>query len=145
MTIDDYDGVYELWTNTPGMGLNSTDDSREGIEKYIKRNPNTSFIAVDNDKTVGAIMAGHDGRRGFIHHMTVSPEYRHMGIATALVDKVMQALKDEGINKTALVAFSKNEIGNAFWEAAGFTVRNDLVYRNKEINALEYAPNIYKD
>jgi len=136
MSIADYDGVYNLWINTPGMGLNSTDDSREGIEKYIKRNPTSSFVAEENGKIVGVIMAGHDGRRGYIHHTAVLPAYRNQGIAKRLVDSAMSALDAEGINKVALVAFKKNELGNGFWENIGFTDRDDLVYRNKNIHEL---------
>ncbi len=136
MTIEDYDGVYNLWINTPGMGLNSTDDSREGIEKYIKRNPTSNFVAEDNGKIVGVIIAGHDGRRGYIYHTAVLPAYRNQGIAKRLVDSSMNALDAEGINKTALVVFKKNELGNGFWEKIGFTDRDDLVYRNKNIHEL---------
>lgn len=137
MNIEDYDGVYDLWINTPGMGLNTTDDSKEGIEKYLKRNPTTSFVAEENGKIIGVILSGHDGRRGFIHHTAVSVEYRNRGIATKLVENAMNALDKEGINKVALVAFEKNIIGNNFWESIGFTVRNDLIYRNKNIRELE--------
>lgn len=137
MTIADYDSVYDLWIHTPGMGLNSTDDSKEGIEKYLKRNPTTSFVAEENGKLVGVIMAGHDGRRGYIHHTAVLPEYRKQGIASRLVERALFALDMEGIKKVALVAFSKNEIGNAFWEKRGFSVREDLVYRNKNIHELK--------
>lgn len=136
MTIEDYEGVYELWVNTPGMGLNSTDDSKEGVEKYLKRNPTTSFVAEDNGKIIGVILSGHDGRRGYIHHTAVLPNYRNRGIATRLVENAMNALDKEGINKVALVAFEKNKIGNDFWENIGFTVRNDLLYRNKNIHEL---------
>ena len=136
MTIEDYDGVYNLWINTPGMGLNSTDDSREGIEKYIKRNPTSCFVAEDNDKIVGVIIAGHDGRRGYIYHTAVLPAYRKQEIAKRLVDSVMSALDAEGINKVALVVFKKNELGNGFWENIGFINRDDLVYRNKNIHEL---------
>lgn len=134
MTIDDYDAVYDLWINTPGMGLNSIDDSREGIERYLKRNPTTSFVAECDDAIVGVIMAGHDGRRGYIYHTAVLPAYRNQGIAGRLIDSVMAALDKEGINKAALVAFKNNETGNKFWEKRGFTVRDDLVYRNKIIH-----------
>ncbi|MBR0136923.1 MAG: GNAT family N-acetyltransferase [Erysipelotrichaceae bacterium] len=136
MTIEDYDGVYDLWVNTPGMGMNTTDDSREGIEKYLKRNPNTVFIALDEKKIIGVIMAGHDGRRGYIYHTMVHPDYRGQGIGRKLVDAVMDALDKEGINKVALVAYEDNELGNAFWEHIGFTLRTDLSYRNKNIHAL---------
>lgn len=137
MNIKDYDEIYDLWINTPGMGLNSTDDSREGIDKYLKRNPTSSFVAEDSGKIVGVIMSGHDGRRGYIHHTTVLPNYRNQGIAKKLVDNAMNALDKEGINKVGLVAFEKNQLGNSFWEKIGFVVRDDLVYRNKNIHELK--------
>ena len=136
MVIEDYERVYELWLHTPGMGLNTTDDSREGIAKYIKRNPSTSFVAIGDGKVVGVIIAGHDGRRGYIYHTAVLPEYRNLGIAKTLVDRAMSALEAEGIHKVALVAFEGNDIGNGFWEHVGFVRRDDLVYRNKNIHAL---------
>ncbi len=136
MTREDYDGVYALWASTPGMGLNTVDDSREGIEKYLRRNPTTSFIAQDGEKIVGVIMAGHDGRRGYIHHTAVLPAYRGQGLGRRLVEHAMLALDEEGIQKVALVVFSENETGNAFWEKMGFLPREDLVYRNKNIHVL---------
>ena len=136
MTAGDYDAVYDLWIHTPGMGLNAFDDSREGIEKFLKRNPTTSYVAECGGRIVGVIMAGHDGRRGYIYHTAVLPEYRNQGIARKLVDSAMSALEAEGINKAALVAFKTNELGNGFWESIGFTEREDLVYRNKNIHIL---------
>ena len=136
MTISDYDGVYNLWLNTPGMGLNTTDDSREGIEKYLKRNPTSNFVAESDGEIIGVIMAGHDGRRGYIYHTAVLPTYRNQGVAKNLVDCAMSALDEEGINKVALVAFQKNDIGNGFWEHIGFIERDDLVYMNKNIRVL---------
>lgn len=136
MTINDYDEVYNLWINTPGMGLNNIDDSREGIERYLKRNPNTCFIAKKNNAVVGVILSGHDGRRGYIHHTAVAVNKRRQGIGKALLSAALNALEKEGINKVALVAFSKNEIGNRFWEKNGFIVRDDLVYRNKELRKM---------
>lgn len=136
MTAADYDEVYSLWLSTPGMGLNTTDDSREGIEKYLRRNPATSFVAEEGGRIVGAILSGHDGRRGFIHHTAVLPEHRHKGIARALVGHVMDAMEREGIHKVNLVVFKHNEAGNGFWEKMGFTRREDLNYRNKMIHEL---------
>ena len=137
MTLEDYDDVYNLWLSTPGMGLNLTDDGRGGIERYLKRNPTSCFVAEDSGKIIGVIMAGHDGRRGYIYHTAVLQAYRNRGIAKELVENVMTALDKEGINKVALVAFEKNKIGNAFWEKIGFSLREDLVYRNKNIHHLE--------
>lgn len=137
MKIEDYEKVYDLWIHTAGMGLNATDDSREGIGKYLSRNPNTCFVAEDNEELVGVIMSGHDGRRGYIYHTTVKKEYRGKGIGKKLVNSALEALEAEGIHKVALVAFENNVSGNIFWERVGFTVRNDLVYRNKNIHELK--------
>lgn len=137
LVIDDYDQLYKLWINTSGMGLNETDDSREGIAKYLARNPNTCFAAVENGVIVGAILSGHDGRRGYISHTAVALSARKKGIGSALVQSVLEAMKAEGINKIALVVFGKNEIGNHFWEKQGFTLRPDLNYRNRAIAELK--------
>ncbi|SMC34153.1 Ribosomal protein S18 acetylase RimI [Oscillospiraceae bacterium] len=135
MTMDDYSEAYDLWIIC-GNGLNDKDDSPEGIEKYLKRNPSTSFVATCDGKVVGVILCGHDGRRGIIQHACVSPDYRRLGIGNKLVELALEALKKEGINKVLLVAFKKNEGGNAFWEAQGFTLREDLNYRNKALTEM---------
>lgn len=136
MTIADYDNVYALWLSCKGMGLNNLDDSREGIARFLKRNPDTCFVAEDGGNTVGVIIAGNDGRRGYIYHTAVNPEYRRKGIAKALVNAALETLRDLGINKTALVVFERNADGNAFWEKMGFTSRGDLVYRNKTLTEM---------
>ena len=136
MTIGDYEAVYELWMSCAGMGLNNLDDSKEGIERYLDRNPETCFIAEEGDRVIGAVLAGNDGRRGYIYHTAVRPEYRKQGVGTALAEKAVCALGECGINKVALVVFEKNESGNAFWESVGFTERNDLTYRNRTISEM---------
>ena len=136
MDIADYDKVYALWMSCKNMGFNNLDDSREGIEKYLKRNPATSFIAERDGAVVGVILAGHDGRRGFIHHMAVAEDCRRHGVAADLLDHALKALKAEGINKVALLVFKRNEAGNAFWESQGFTVREDVAYRNKALTEI---------
>lgn len=133
MKIDDYEQVYALWLSCKNMGLNDLDDSREGIEKYLKRNPTSCFAAEAGGQIVGVILSGHDGRRGFIHHLAVAEDHRHRGIASALLEHALDALKSEGINKAALVVFKRNGPGNEFWEKQGFTVRDDLTYRNKAL------------
>lgn len=133
MTIDDYDEVYSLWMSCAGMGLNNLDDSKESTDKFIKRNPSTCLVAINNSLIVGVIMVGNDGRRGYIYHTAVHPSYRKQGIAKKLVDKAMNELSSLGINKASLVVFDRNKTGNEFWESLGFTVRNDLVYRDKAL------------
>ena len=133
MQIEDYDAVYALWLSCTGMGLNNLDDSAEGIAQFLHRNPGPCFVAEKSEKIVGCILAGNDGRRGYIYHTAIHPDNRNHGIGTALVESVVQALKETGINKVALVVFERNAGGNAFWEKMGFTGREDLVYRNRTI------------
>lgn len=134
MTINDYDNVHHLWTSTTGMGLRCIDDSKPGIEKFLKRNPSTNFIALEDNKIVGVIMCGHDGRRAYIYHTAVDINYRGQGIATKLLEAVYDALNREGINKAALVVFTHNDLGNFFWKSRGWEKRNDLNYYNKSLN-----------
>ncbi len=136
MKLEDYDGVYALWLGCPGMGLNNLDDSREGIARYLARNPDTCFTAVEEGRILGAILAGHDGRRGSIGHTAVAAGYRRQGIGKRLVEAALKALKEQGIHKVNLVAFAHNEKGNAFWEKMGFTQRPDLIYRNRVLTEM---------
>ncbi len=133
MHTSDYESVYQLWMSCKGMGLNDLDDSKEGIEKFLNRNPETCFVAEEGQSVIGAVIAGNDGRRGYIYHTAVSPAHRRRGIATKLTDNAISAFRKIGINKIALVVFSRNADGNAFWEKIGFSSRDDLVYRNKAI------------
>lgn len=133
MTMADYPAVYALWLSCPGMGLNDLDDSEEGIRRYLERNPDTCFVAEEGAGIVGVIISGHDGRRGYIYHTAVSPAFQKQGIGTRLVETALEALRTAGINKAALVAFSRNTAGNAFWERIGFAAREDLTYRNRAL------------
>ena len=134
MSIDDYNQVYALWTKIHGFGLRSVDDSREGIERFLQRNPTTSVVAEEEGKIVGAILCGHDGRRGCLYHVCVDEEYRMRGIGKSMVVFAMEALKKEKINKVSLIAFTKNDIGNAFWNEIGWTKRLDLNYYDFTLN-----------
>ena len=133
MQITDYNAVYNLWLANKGMGLNDVDDSESGIARFLVRNPDTCFVAERNGKLIGVIMAGNDGRRGFIYHTAGHPDYHRQGIGSALVSAALEALQTLGITKVALVVFGRNTDGNAFWEKQGFTVRTDLTYRNKAL------------
>ena len=136
VTIDDYDAIYELWnaTEQSRRALNPIDDSREGIARYLKRNPNTCFAAVKDRKIIGVILTGHDGRRAIVHHLYVHPDYRRIGIAGHLVSLAEEALQKEGIQKIFGLVFKDNETANAFWEQQGYSLRTNLNYRNKSLN-----------
>lgn len=134
MTIEDYEEVYKLWKKIKGFAIRSIDDSREGVSRFLERNPKTSVVALEDGKVVGAILCGHDGRRGCLYHVCVDPEYRLKGIGKAMVVQAMHALHEEKISKVSLIAFTENDIGNAFWKVIGWTKREDLNYYDFTLN-----------
>lgn len=133
MTIEDYDEAFEMWVHTSRAAVRSVDDSREGIAVFLLRNPDTSFVAVSEDKIVGVILSGHDGRRGHIYHTSVRDPNRWRTIGRALLDAVYAAMKEQGIRKVGLLVDTDNDIGNFFWEMQGYIQRKDLNYYNKSI------------
>ena len=136
VTIEDYDAIFDLWNSTEQSrrALNPIDDTREGIGRYLRRNPTTCFAAVDQDRIIGVILTGHDGRRGIIHHLCVHPDYRRKGIAARLVSSAEEALQKEGIQKIFGLVFKDNDAANGFWESQGYQLRTNLNYRNKSLN-----------
>ena len=134
MTIEDFDQVHALWMTISGFAIRSIDDSREGVERFLRRNPTTSVVAEEDGKIVGSILCGHDGRRGCLYHVCVHKDYRMRGIGKAMVVYAMNALKAEEISKVSLIAFTRNDIGNAFWNRIGWTRRLDFNYYEFTLN-----------
>lgn len=125
MSLDDYSELMELWAGIEGVRLRDV-DSYQGIKKYLGRNPGLSFVAVDGNQVVGTIMAGHDGRRGYIQHLAVAEAYRRSGIASELVRRCLEALEHEGIAKSHLMILAANQTGKRFWESLGWRCREDV-------------------
>lgn len=140
MTIDDYEVLFAMWKSTPNMGLRSLDDSKEGIFRFLKRNPTTNFVAYEGNMLVGAILCGNDGRRGYIYHTVVLPEYRKRGIASALVDMAEKALQEEGISRVCLNVMETNECGKLFWKNKGWEKKDFLGFYSKAITDKENFP-----
>lgn len=134
MTIEDYPAVKALWQSIRGFGIRSIDDSKEGVGRFLIRNPGISVVAEQGGEIIGAILCGHDGRRGCLYHVCVRKECRRQGIGKAMVVFCMEALKKEQINKVSLIAFTKNDVGNAFWKEIGWTKREDLNYYDFTLN-----------
>ena len=132
MTIADYQSVYALWSQSEGIGLSDA-DSKEGIKRFLARNPNLSFVAADAGQIVGAALCGHDGRRGYIHHLATATSHRHQGIGRSLVGRCMYALMRIGIGKTHLFVFGENQEAIDFWEQVGYSQRVELVMMSQQI------------
>ncbi len=134
MEISDYDRVHALWMSIRGFAIKSIDDSREGVTMFLERNPDTSVVAEEDGKVVGAILCGHDGRRATLYHVCVHENYRLRGIGKSMVVWAMNRLKEKKINKVALIAFTRNDVGNAFWKSIGWKERTDLNYYDFTLN-----------
>ena len=134
MKIEDYGKVFALWKTIKGFGIRSVDDSKEGIERFLKWNPGLSVVAEQDGEIVGAILCGSDGRRGCLYHVCVHKDYRRQGIGKTMVIWCMEKLKELQINKVSLIAFTKNDVGNAFWKEIGWTKREDLNYYDFTLN-----------
>jgi N-acetylglutamate synthase len=132
MRIADYDEVIALWRATEGLGLGESDE-RGAIAVYLDRNPGMSFVAVNGDLIVGAVLGGHDGRRGYLHHLAVVPRWRHHGIGRALVEASLAQLKAAGLPKCNLFLYGHNAAGRAFWLKHGWSAREDLVLVQKPL------------
>jgi len=137
MTVDDYPALVALW-NACLASARDMDDTPEAIERFLRRNPGLSAVAVDDSReatappqVVGSILCGHDGRRGYLYHVAVDAAHRRGGVARAMLEFCLSALRAEGIRKCALIAFTSNGAGNAFWEAMGFQAREDFYYRDR--------------
>ena len=146
MKAEDYEEVHALWLTISGFGIRSIDDSREDVERFIRRNPTTSVVAVDLDAEtslstaagkgaiVGSILCGNDGRQGALYHVCVAKSHRRLGIGRQMVGYCMNRLREEGINKVSLVAFTSNDVGNAFWKGIGWKKREDFNYYDFVLN-----------
>ena len=134
MTIEDYTGVKELWMSIRGFAIRSIDDSKEGVERFLARNPGLSVVCEEDGRIIGAILCGHDGRRGTLYHVCVHESRRLQGIGKSMVVFCMEALKKENINKVSLIAFTVNDVGNAFWKEIGWVRREDLNYYDFTLN-----------
>ena len=130
----DYDDSRAFWAAMPGIGLDLDDaDSPEQMRIYLRRNPGFSFVARDAGNIVGAVLCGHDGRRGYMHHLAVDPAHRGKGIGRALVSKCLAALGAAGIQRCNIFIFSENEEGKAFWAKAGWSTYDDLLLMHRNI------------
>lgn len=125
MTIADYEEIFEMWQTTTKRALSKADEKSQ-IKRYLERNKGLSQVAVVDGKIVGTVLAGHDGRRGFIHHMAVMPEYRRHHIGQKLAQTAIEKIKAEGIDKTHIFSYQDNKVGQSFWTNFGFEKRDDV-------------------
>ena len=131
-SFSDYVDAAALWQATEGVGLSAA-DAPERIKAYLARNPGMSFVARQDGLLVGAVLCGHDGRRGYLHHLAVLTGWRGRGIGSELARRGLDALASAGIDKCHLFVFRDNQSGAAFWRRVGWVDRDDILMMSKNI------------
>ncbi len=132
MKSDDYPGAIALWQSLPGLGLSSADD-RQAIELFLKKNPNTCFVAIKESIIVGTVLGGSDGRRGYLYHLAVHRDYQRKGLGRQLSEKCIEAMKTQGVKKCHIFVISSNLEGLHFWERLGWLVRTGIIVMSKDL------------
>jgi ribosomal protein S18 acetylase RimI-like enzyme len=117
--IGDYDPVVALWCKEQGVEI-CEGDSREEITEYLKRNPGLSRVAEASGEIAGAALCGHDGRRGWIYHLAVAPQYRGRGIGKMLLDDCVRGLREAGLKRAIILVAGDNPEGHQFWLRNGW-------------------------
>jgi N-acetylglutamate synthase len=130
MNIEHYEAILSLWQAAEGVGLSGT-DSPEGLARFLARNPGSSFVAYVDETLAGAVLSGHDGRRGYIHHLAVDPAYRQQGLGRALAERCLAALAQAGIDKLHIFVFKQNRAALQFWQSVGWTERVEIVLMSR--------------
>jgi putative acetyltransferase len=136
MTIADYSAVLRLWQGSEGVGLNES-DARPAIESFLARNPGLSLVALTGGEIVGAVLCGHDGRRGYLHHLAVAKSHRGRGLGKGLVEACLAGLRPLGIQKCNLFLFADHAAGEAFWSHLGWRQRADLQVMQRVLGAID--------
>jgi ribosomal protein S18 acetylase RimI-like enzyme len=131
-TIQDHEAAVALWETSAQIGLSSADDWTE-IKRFLDRNPGMSQVAVEGGRIVATILCGYDGRRGYLHHLFVEPDYRRRGFGRKLVETCLDRLEKEGIHKCHLLMFHDNDAGREFWRNTGWQERLDISVFSKNI------------
>ena len=132
MGITDFEAVHQLWQVTEGVGLNES-DSQPNIAAFLERNPGLSFVARQGNEVVGAVLCGHDGRRGYMHHLAVAKAWRRRGIGRKLVEACLSRLRGLGITKCNIFLYADNAPGEQFWQHDGWVHRADLRLMQKPL------------
>jgi ribosomal protein S18 acetylase RimI-like enzyme len=130
MSVEDYDEVLALWQSSAGVGLNEADEQAP-IAAYLRRNAGLSLVACNDRRIVGAVLCGHDGRRGYLHHLAVAPAFRRQGIGRKLVEQCLAGLGSQGIQRCHIFLYVDNHSGGGFWRTLGWTERSELTIMTK--------------
>jgi N-acetylglutamate synthase len=131
-----YEDALSLWKRCEGIGLSAADE-REPLLAFLKKNPELNIVAIDGEKIIGTCLCGSDGRRGYLYHLAVDPDYRRLGVGKQLVEKTLQVLAQQGIQKCHIMVFGSNQSGLAFWKSGEWVTRPEIVLMSHEVGCGE--------
>lgn len=134
MSVNHVDAALDLWQHIQGMGLSSADEP-QALARFLQQNPGLSYIAEDDGRLVGTCLCGSDGRRGYLYHLAVTPEWRRQKLGSQLVDRVFAALRQQEIHKCHIMVYGTNETGLKFWQQDGWVRRPEIVLMSKDVTA----------
>lgn len=134
MIPEDYSAIKILWENTPGLKLEKA-DSKDGITRYLVRNPNLSFVAEIDGQIIGTVLCGEDGRRGYLQHLCVENKHRHNGIAKMLLAKAIEQFSSLQLYEIRIFVLKSNNIGTQFWSKLGWELRKDILVRTYQLGS----------
>lgn len=118
---EDLAEARSLWASSEGVELCEGDELAE-LENYLRRNPGHSFAAKSQGRLIGAVLAGHDGRRGYLYHLAVAPAARGQGVGRTLVSLASERLRAAGVRRSLILVARDNVSGKAFWSREGWEV-----------------------
>ena len=134
MAMRDYDEVYKMWQSTSEISLSDV-DTRESIARFLERNPGFSYVALQDDLLVGAVLCSQDGRRGYIDHLNVRESHRRQGIGRSLVLRCLYHLMRVGIRRWNLFVFEGNQEAIEFWKKIGWSPKLNMLMMSQPISA----------
>ena len=130
MTENDYDSVYKLWKLDSGIAISSV-DTKEKIVTLLRRCPEISLVAEESNEIIGSVIGSEDTRRGYVHHLIVSPKYRKKGIGKLLMENISERFAKAGIEKIHLFIVSENQDVANFYSHIGWHKRPDIILMSK--------------
>lgn len=133
---NDIKAMLDLWRSIPGLGL-GWGDEEDRLRVFLARNPSTCQVLKDGARVIGTILGGYDGRRGYVYHLAVHPDYRRRGCGTALVKKVTEEFTKLGVKKIHLFVFGTNEAAIKFYQCTGWLLRGDIKVFTRDTDETE--------
>jgi ribosomal protein S18 acetylase RimI-like enzyme len=136
-SMESYDDIISIWRKT-GISIGST-DTKEEIKRILDKNPQLFLVGKINQKIIGVVVGGFDGRRGYVHHLAVDPDYQKRGYGTRIMDELNLRFRKLGVHKVHLFIEKYNKEVVNFYQKLGWEIRDDLIM-------MSYVPdkNLYK-